>query len=142
MFQGDTMETYVVEYTEDPDCPAHDRYDVWTTQRIDSTTSTVQVADRTTGNEVVEFEDEIVVSACCICCGVETAMMKRLAVLPRGAGMCQLCSEPLQLDVRQSATAGDVLWAWPLAELGYVDGDVITVRSDLERQHHVLALNT
>lgn len=141
IYQGDSMESYVVEYSEDPDCPAHDTYGPLIPHSLESTSFDTlghALHPDGSGELVGEFEDEIVVGGTCATCDTSVDIRLRLPSVPKGSGACPTCEQAMGLDVRQMTQPGDELWSVPLTQLGYGDRDVATVRTQQERRHFVL----
>ena len=139
-FVGDTMETYHVEYVEDPDCLAHDRYPdllPWTPAAVAPLHELVSGAANGLGAvEALDLEYDLVVSSYCSPCGDERQVRRRLTALPRGAGVCAECGADLQLQIRGSLSPDDALLKEPLEALDIRPDDVLTVRSGSSRTHY------
>lgn len=140
VFMGETMETYLVDYTEDPYCLAHDTYDAFVEWQLNSNHSISDLLEacELEGDLVAEFEDDIVVSMSCVACASTELVGRRLSSLPASIGLCPTCGEARSLDLARTVGPGESLTSVPLMELGLPTGDVVTVRNSLARVHFVL----
>lgn len=140
VFVGETMETYHVEYGEDPDCLAHDRYPQllpWTPPDVAPLSELVAAAEGGSGAvDALDLEHDLVLSSHCAPCGEERQVRRRLTALPRGAGLCPECGGDLQLQIRGSLAPDDALLKEPLDALDIRRHDVLTVRSGSHRTHY------
>ena len=139
---GETLEMHPVVYGEDPDCQAHDTYGdlmPWPYEQASTLRELFEAAAGSlSGPLVADLEDGVVVARRCLACGTIGTEPRLLRALVPGAGRCQACGEPLQLDLRQSIERDDPLAGVPLAELGLPDRDVVTVRGSDARRHFEL----
>ena len=145
IFTGETFDSYVIEYTEDPLCMAHDRYDdlVFESYGDEASISDFLEADaRRPGftPDAIDFEVEIVRSARCLECDWDTDVSCRLDAVSVERVTCPTCGSLGQLDVVLSIGVDDPLVAQPLRSLEMPDDDVVTVRSGQQRVHHALGV--
>jgi molybdopterin/thiamine biosynthesis adenylyltransferase len=142
MFVGDTLETYPVSYSEDPYCPAHDRYEELAPFPLDPSTTLsdlLETARSTLGRvDAVDLEGDLVLSGRCQPCEHEADLRTYAATAPREAGRCPRCGEMMAFDLRVSVTPEDAVVSWPVRGLGFPDREVVTVRGGGSRIHYVL----
>lgn len=143
MYIGETMQVLDVVYTEDEDCFSHDRYEDirpvpftgdLTVEHLFSAAAAAGLGPE----PVAEFEVEIVRESACDRCGIASVVLRRSIDLDPGWGRCASCGDPLRLDAVTTIAPGDPLAARPLVDLALPDGDIVTVRSGMERIHYVL----
>lgn len=146
VIQGDSMDSYIIEYSEDPECPAHDRYEQLKPVSIGVSTTLGEVVAlarvEDDSDAVVELEDEVVIDATCSYCSRRVDFLMRLLKMPPRSGVCPECSRELRLGIQQLVQATDALWRVPVTELGYGDQDVVTVRTRDKREHFVLEVSS
>ena len=142
MFNGDTLETYKIGYTEDEFCLAHDRYgrlepfDV-----VGSTTmrDLLKAAEPLLGEaEALDLEDDLILTSRCPSCDISAAIGRPLASLSPGSGSCARCGSALSMDARRSLDPLEETVNVPLASLGLPADEVITVRRGTDRIHYRL----
>jgi adenylyltransferase/sulfurtransferase len=141
VFEGLHHTSYVVEYTENPDCMSHDRVGtiVHLPQRSHEITldSLMQRgrADLAAQEVVVEFSRDIIHRLVCPRCGAEEEVFAPVGAIDRTRGQCSACtegaSEP-QMRIVQTLTGyrGEPALAnRTLDRLGLPPFDIFTVRS-------------
>jgi molybdopterin/thiamine biosynthesis adenylyltransferase len=121
--EGETMLTSVVAYTEDPDCMAHDSWDV-SVDAADGAATLLDVAEqlrpRHGATHTFYFSDDfIVIEACAQGCPGDDVRGLR-SVLPAGVARCETCGEERPMTSRTAIEATDPLaasdrtdWLWP-----------------------------
>lgn len=139
-FIGETLEAWVTGYSEDPLCPAHDRYE--TVERYEATTgatlrdvigsSTIDVADMV----AVDLEDDLVLAAACRTCGWSSRVERRAVDLTTDDVRCPTCDEVGALDATSALDADHPLLDVALSDIGFPMHEIITVRSQSGRTHH------
>lgn len=142
MYVGETLETYHVEYSEDPDCLAHDLYrDITPFPYSDVTTARalVEVAEALMhGPVAVEFENEILASARCSACATEHRIDRMITQVDARAGTCDRCGLAYALDARRTLGLDDSILDIPLQSLGVPAADIVTVHGATGRMHFLL----
>lgn len=142
VFAGETLETYQVDYGEDPECLAHDRYgDLDPVAYRDDTTLADLFARVASGNgavRVADFEHDLIVSGECVACDVTRPIARLASAVDATAVRCPDCGEMFGFTTAMSVASDDELCAVPLRHLGVADHDVVTVRSADARRHLVL----
>jgi molybdopterin/thiamine biosynthesis adenylyltransferase len=121
--EGETMLTSVVEYTEDPDCMAHDTWQV-IADIGDNPQTLVDVAEelrpRYGATETFYFSDDfLIIKPCEANCGGSDVLGLR-SVLPKGAARCETCGEDRSITTCTAIELADPLasssrhhWIWP-----------------------------
>lgn len=136
-YVGDTMDTWVVEYGEDVDCFAHDRYDGL--REVDASDDpalrTLLERSGAAGFTSVSLEDDLVVGARCPACDRSTTVLRRRSSLVAGDGECAECGEVLALDVARMLGPESPLLDVPLSRLHLAAADVLTATVSGERVH-------
>lgn len=141
VFYGETLESYLVDYSEDPECLAHDSYQALVDEPVDSATSLRDLArpvDPGAGSSAIDLEEEVVVSAACDPCEQSLVVRKLASQLTADLADCPSCHEVMRFELRQSLSPDDELAALPVTDLGLADGHVVTIRNGMDRTHLVL----
>lgn len=141
VFVGETMETFMVEYTEDPDCLAHDSYDEITTRDYGPvlTPAIVMAEASDLGSPVVcELETDVVRAWRCLACGAEGDGNARVVDLPLGWGRCPECEGERQLEIFRVIQAREPEAEMPFTMLGIPNADIVTLRGPNGRRHVIL----
>lgn len=142
MFLGETLDTYLVDYSEDPFCLAHDEYvDIRHFSATESTTLEAlfdEASQSLEGELVASFEDDVVVGARCIKCKETKVLARALGSLYRASVECPSCGEVMSLDARNSFQRSDPLATKALARLGLPEDDVVTIRGGSEKRIHFI----
>ena len=142
VFEGLHHTSYVVEYTENPDCMSHDSLgDIVQLAQRSSEMTLDQLMQR--GREdlradevVVEFSRDVIHRLLCPRCGAEEEAFAPVGAIDRSRGQCAACSEAMgepQMRVVQTLTGfrGEpALAGRTLDRLGLPLFDVFTVRSN------------
>lgn len=127
-YDGDTMDTTVVEYIENPDCLAHDDA-ILEFDGATSASSFQQLVEEVPGGEadaevaVYLFDDLVVIERCLTCTTVGPTIGLR-GCLPAGAATCPSCATERRVSSTSAMSPGDDLWTeswtmwhWPREEL-------------------------
>jgi molybdopterin/thiamine biosynthesis adenylyltransferase len=142
MIVGETLETYPVSYSEDPECPAHDRYERLTPYQVVPGTTLRDLVESAASElsvvDAIDLEGDLVLEGRCASCSLVEPMRTYAATADRDAGRCPGCAEMMAFELRTSLTPDEEAVSWPLVELGLPRREVVTVRGGLERIHYVL----
>lgn len=142
MFVGETMETFIVEYAEDPDCLAHDFYQDLSSRPYDPMLTPADLLTESTdlGQDVVcELENDVVRSWRCPTCGAAgDDVFVRTVDLPDGWGRCPACDGERQLAAFRVIQAVDREGDVPFAAMGLPASDIVTLRGVGGRRHVML----
>jgi molybdopterin/thiamine biosynthesis adenylyltransferase len=137
-FVGLTHDSYVVRYTRRDDCLSHDTYELQSAEAADPAVTfgelLLRARERLGGDSVLDLEHEIVLGATCGLCGCEEEMLRPVAALEAGKGLCPRCGNPWQLRFTHSLALEDesLLQLTP-GELGLPPGDVVVGRAGFDR---------
>ena len=122
---GETMLTSVMEYTEDPDCLAHDSIDGWFDSNDATTLAEIMHA---VGGTVAYLTDDLIELGACEACGSGERSVGLRPCLADGAGVCA-CGGSRSVVSRTSIEVHEPIatevirdWAWPRDE-------IVTVRA-------------
>lgn len=140
VFYGETLETYHVDYGEDPECLAHDRYETITAAPYRPVTTLRDLigdagAD---GFAVADFEHDLIVAGHCAGCDVRRAIHRFAPAVTDAQARCPQCGELFGFDTTVSVASDSELWDVALRDLGTADQEVVTVRTADRRVHLVL----
>lgn len=139
-FVGETGDAYLVDYSEDEWCPAHDRYGEllpWPTEAGDELGAAARAAGEAVGAvDAIDLEGDLVVSSHCSTCDVTRPVLRRLVDLDRSHARCPDCGTLLTFESRVSLAVDDELLARSPAALGLPAGDVVSVRGPGGRVHY------
>lgn len=138
-FIGETLDSWMTQYSEDEYCMAHDRYGELEDVPVDDPTTTLArlIAGVVPLEEVdaVDFESEMVTGVSCGSCGTATRVDRRLVDLDRSDVECPGCGQVMAIDATMSVRADSELLALAPTTLGLVDQDVVTIRIGNTRRH-------
>ena len=142
IYTGDTLDSYVTDYTEDEWCLSHDRYEAlepWD-PRADATLAALVAShsDLIGDVEAVELEAEMVLARNCGGCGWRDETIRPIPSLGRGDGECPKCRGQLSIEAAKSFKPEDPVLGLPLSAIHLPDLDVVTIRSERARRHFVL----
>jgi len=140
VYYGETLETYHVDYGEDPECLAHDRYERLVVVGYRDTTTLRDLFGRVApdGSAVADLEHDLIVAGHCAACGVSRAITRFAPAVSDGEARCPTCDELFGFETTVSVASDDGLCDVPLRDLGLADHEVVTVRTAEQRTHFVL----
>ena len=139
VFTGETFDSYVVSYSEDEFCLAHDDYVGTLRVPFNSATSIRSLQEKCDMvAEAIDFEVEIVRSASCVGCSWSTDINRRISHVKPEDVQCQICGELSKLDIAVSLHPDDELVNHPLEQIGIPNLDIVTLRSGDQRVHYLL----
>lgn len=137
VFLGDTMETYTIAYTEDPNCNAHDRYtELLGPIEVESLRDMLSEPFLRELESVVaiDFEDELYVFESCSSCGLGEKMVFAPFAKPVDA-RCKECNSELVSSLRTSVDLSDPMIDLSLKLMGEYLQSIFTVRTEKTRLH-------
>lgn len=144
-FIGETLDSWITNYSEDEYCMAHDRYAALEDLPVDDPTATLaQLIARVVPLETIDaidFESEMVLGVSCAGCGTASMVNRRLVDLVSSDVECPECAEAMAIDATMSVLADADVLDLPPEALGLVDQDVVTVRVGATRRHLCLGLH-
>jgi len=141
VFEGLHHTSYVVEYTENPDCMSHDTLDpILRLPQRSAEMTLAQLLERGKSDlaaeeAVIQFSRDIIYRLACPRCGAEEDVFAPVGAIDRSRGQCAPCSASTgeaQMRVVQTLTGyrGEPeLSGRTLAQLGLPLFDIFTVRS-------------
>jgi molybdopterin/thiamine biosynthesis adenylyltransferase len=140
VFAGETMLSYLVEYTEDPNCLSHDLYESWAPEvELKRATTLREVVETASTRlpgviDAVDLEDDLISIDGCPNCRTDPIVGMRSG-LPVGSGQCPSCEAVLSAVSRSSLTLTDHALDSPWLAVGPAHIDVVTLRSGHDRVH-------
>jgi molybdopterin/thiamine biosynthesis adenylyltransferase len=142
-FNGQTHDSYTVEYPRREDCLSHDTYDLDGAGRLQRDVAFGDVlvdARRQLGQAaIVELEQEIVLAFCCPGCDSSQAVLQPLTASRMADAICPSCGTQRRVELgHQIDDDGGPLLAVTADTLALPPGDVITLRAGFERRHLIL----
>jgi len=141
VFEGLNHTSYVVEYTENPDCMSHDTLDTIVQLPQRSSELTLEQLrqrgkqDLAAEDAVIEFSRDIIDQLICPRCGASEDVFAPVGAIDRARGACPNCAQPdaePQMRIVHTLTGyrGEpALAARTLDRLGLPLFDIFTVRS-------------
>jgi molybdopterin/thiamine biosynthesis adenylyltransferase len=140
MFIGESADSFLVSYTPDDDCLAHDRYlDINVIEYAPTLTAADLIAASGLDDvDAIDFELEILLSVSCAPCNYQAAVNSRIDTADAAFGRCPKCGDATILNAAVALAPGDPACSVPLAELGIPITDFVTVRSGERRVHYQL----
>jgi adenylyltransferase/sulfurtransferase len=141
-FVGLTHDSYVVRYPRREDCLSHDTYNLKDAPRLAHDTPLGAVLERARedlGPEaILELEQDIVLSATCAACDVTEPILRPVAGMPQGAGLCPTCGLERRLSFAHTVEPDSALARMSARDIGLPVADVVVGRSNMERRFFVL----
>ena len=141
IYTGDTLDSYLTDYTEDQWCLSHDRYgplEPWPQEAGGALAGLVAAAGDSLGElQAVELEAEMLLARHCGGCGWSDGTIRPIPSLGRGDGECPDCRGMLSIEAAKSFKPDDPLLALPLPAIHLPDLEVVTLRSEQGRRHFV-----
>jgi adenylyltransferase/sulfurtransferase len=142
IFDGTHHQSYVVRYTRNDDCPAHDAYEP--VEELPWRVGATRVGDLLERalsdlgpDAVVETNQDLLASLHCAKCGDEEPVFTSLGKVTEAQGRCPRCREPRTpkmfhtIDGRDRALADRTL-----GEIGVPPWDVLVGRAGLEQRFY------
>lgn len=143
-FIGETLESWIVEYGLDDECPAHDRYDEVRSASSAADESLLAVLVAGVGSladvVAVDFEDDLVLAVSCLGCGWSADVERRAVDLTPADVRCPTCGEVGALDTVVTVDPTHAVLLRSAENLGLPDGEIITARRLEDRVHLKLEL--
>lgn len=138
-YQGQFMDSYLIEYQVKEDCPSHDNYEeiVCLDKRISNTklSEVLNLAKEHLGKEViVELEQEIVTKIRCKNCHMEKKIYKSLGRISKEEIICSKCQK-IGFIESVHYLSEDMDEEMTFSELGIPPWDIITARCGNKRVH-------
>lgn len=143
IFTGEVFDSYIVNFTEDEWCLAHDRY---TSLEPAAFTAELTLSDLLEGAsrhlgsppDSIDLETELIRSASCPSCMWASPINKLLNATDPAEATCPTCHELGVLDVTMSIAPDDAVTLLSLRAMGVPDSDVVTIRAGEGRAHYLL----
>lgn len=135
IFEGMTHSSYVVEYTENPDCMSH--YTVPEIVHLENRSDELSLhelrrraqADLQTEEVVIEFSRDVVVKFICPACKVEETKFAAMASIPFEAALCPSDGHLRTVISAHSFSGNEDFGSKRLSELGLPMLDLFTARN-------------
>ena len=140
--EGETMLTSVMQYTEDPDCLAHDSISEWIEAGPSASTLRSIFNQITSSKDPVTafyFSDDLIHVGACTSCGAGQPLTGLRSVLPSGVGRCDSCSEDLPMSAQSAVGPDEELMDAPLDQWRMPFSEVVGVASENTFRHFVLS---
>jgi len=143
VFTGETFDSYIVTYTEDEFCMAHDRFSKIESGTLKVTDSISIALDRakalsSTPPSAIDFEREIIRGATCNACEWSVVINRRINSVSPAEITCPHCDEPGIIDMALSIDVDDELCFLTFEELGFPELEILTIRCDQQRVHFLI----
>lgn len=137
-FIGESLDSWISEYSEDEFCLAHDRYEE--IRDIETSPSTtlgelLQALDPTDPVVAVDLESDLALRASCITCDTSAEVNRLLVHLTRPDVSCPTCSEVMAIETVTSLTVDSPLLKVPVGDLGLPEQEIVTARTGTDRIH-------
>jgi adenylyltransferase/sulfurtransferase len=142
VFDGTNHQSYVVQYTQKEDCPAHEAYAPvevlpW---RIDET-CVGQLLARVRADlgpdAVIELNQDVLAALVCSRCGIEEAVRSSLGKVTEVQGRCPRCGEPRIPRLLRTIDSRDpTLQECTLGALGVPPWDILGGRAGFQRRFY------
>ncbi len=140
VFDGSNHQSYVVQYTQKADCPAHEPYDPievlpWTV----GATTAGQLLERVRfdlgPSAVVEMNQDLLAGLLCTKCGEEEAVFCSLGKVSEARGRCPRCGEPRTPRLFRTIDGKDsALLDRDLGSIGVPAWDILAGRAGMKQR--------
>ena len=141
-FLGETFDTYIVSYTEDEWCQAHEIYQDLRDATYLPEDSLADVFRKAgivfSADASVSFEREILRVAKCLICAWELTVNRAISDVAVGEASCPNCLKVGQLDIAITVGMDDSLLGVSLESLRIPNDDVVTVFDNGTSAHYLL----
>lgn len=144
VFNGLTLDAYVVKYSADPDCAGHEALDTvisleGTAQSTTLGTLLAEARARLGQRASIEFDHEIALSFACYTCGTVEAVFRPVGRLSERDARCPGCSVPRSMDTALSVFGSESYLERSLSDFGVAPYGVVTARAGDENVGFLLA---
>lgn len=141
VFDGTTHQSYVVEYSRKPDCPAHEPYEPWEILPWSCATATVgeflsRVRADLGPDAVVELNQDILASLYCQACDCDQPVWVSLGKVTEAQGRCPRCRQHRIPRTFHTITGNEAILDRTLASIGVPLWDVLGGRAGLEQRFY------
>lgn len=145
LFDGTYHQSYVVQYTRDDDCPAHEPFEP--VETLDWRVAETRVGDLLERvrsdvgpDAVVDTNQDLLAGLSCARCDEEEPVFSSLGKVTEARGRCPRCGQPRTPRVFHTLDGRDAsLQDRTLGELGVPAWDVLTGRAGLEARYYEFA---
>jgi len=138
-FIGETLDAWRSTYSEDPQCPAHDRYEQLVPAIVTASTTLADLVEASPVEPselvAVDLEADLVLAASCPACGWRRHIARRGVDLTAGDVTCPTCARVGALETTTALAPDDPVMGLTVADLGLPDLDVVTLRTATGRTH-------
>ncbi len=144
VFDGQTHQSYVVSYSQKPDCPSHEPYEPvevldWSVEETTAGELLQKVRSDLGPDAVVEFNNDLLRSLECPKCGRETLVLTSLARVTEQEARCPVCGENRVPHLFHTLSGDEDFLDRTLSQLGVPPWDVVVGRRGLEQRFYELA---
>ena len=135
-FVGETVDAFVMRYSEDEYCMAHDSYEALVPASA-GTTLREALAGHLAGADAIQFEDSLISEVRCTPCDKREVRNRMLQTFTPADARCE-CGEPWAMEAQLSVELNHSVLDVPMKGIGLAKRDVVTIRSPEGRIHVVV----
>jgi adenylyltransferase/sulfurtransferase len=142
VFEGTRHQSYLVEYSRKPECPAHEAFEpietlTWSVGLTRVGDLLERVRSDLGSGAIVETNHDLLASLKCERCGVEEPLLASLGTVTEAQGRCPKCGEPRAPRLYHTLDGTDPALAdRTLAELGIPAWDILGGRLGLDQRFY------
>ncbi|MBW3543570.1 MAG: ThiF family adenylyltransferase [Planctomycetes bacterium] len=141
VFDGTHHQSYLVQYTQKPDCLAHDPYEPIETLEAGTVHTTVgEFLERVRGDlgaeAVVEVNQDLLEALECPQCGGRERLLTSLGRVTEAQGRCPDCGQPRRPVTFHTIDGGASFLDRTLAEIGVPPWDILAGRRGLAQRFY------
>lgn len=145
VFEGTWHQSYLVTYTRQPDCPAHEAYEPveelpWRVGETSAGALLERVRGDLGGDAVIETNQDLLAGLRCERCGVDEPRFASLGKVTEAEGRCPRCGEHRTPRIYHTIDGRDRdLLDRPLGKLGVPAWEVLAGRAGLRQRFYEFA---
>lgn len=136
MFNGLTLDSYVISYPRKEDCFSHETYGeirkIGKSVTITTLGELLSEVKKELGNDaIIEFNNEILYTLECSNCGVSNIILKSLGKITEREGICPSCGNMQNANTLHSINGSETFLDKTFAEIGIPPFDIIVGRKNM-----------
>lgn len=145
VFDGTHHQSYLVRYSRNDDCPAHDAYIPvetlpWRVSETPISEMLARVRADLGPDAVIETNQDLLSALRCEACDTEDPLLTSLGKVSETEGLCPKCRQPRTPSIYHTITGREpFVRSRTLGELGIPPWEVLTGRSGMQQRFYELA---
>lgn len=144
VFDGTRHSSYLVSYSRQADCPAHDAYEPieslpWSVETTTAGELLARAQDDLGASAVIEFNQDLLEALICAGCNRTTPHLASLGKVTEAHGRCPDCGAARAPQMYHALGAGSPLLGRRLGELGVPPWDIVAGRAGDRTRYYEFA---